>query len=93
LFDAAGNVTQVTDSQTSYNNVTTFAYDALNRVTSQTTVGHTGTFAYNGIGLLTESTDRLGQRRAYAYDADNRVTGQTWYAVGGGVDQRFDVYL
>src|SRR5262249_10181936 len=50
--------------------------------------GHAATYAYNGLGLLTDSTDRLGRRIQYLYDAEARLTGQVWDAAGGGVDQR-----
>ncbi|MCI0456868.1 MAG: hypothetical protein L0Z62_07815 [Gemmataceae bacterium] len=82
LFDAAGNVTSVTDAS---NNTTTFAYDALNRLSSQTDpLGETATFAYDGVGHLTSTTDRNGRRRDYAYDDAGRMTTETWVNVGGG---------
>ena len=42
LYDANGNVTSVTDAD---NNVTTFAYDALNRKSGETTPLGKTTFA------------------------------------------------
>jgi len=77
-YDAAGNKTTVTDAS---GNVTTFAYDADNRLIRQTDpLGHAATFAYDGVGLVTATTDRDGRLSTFQYDALNRVTGQTWYS-------------
>ena len=61
LYDEVGNLTWTTDSD---NNTTTFAYDALNQVTSQTDPnGHHGnfnTFTYNTMGLVTDTERCLG---------------------------------
>ena len=54
--DKAGNLTETIDADS---NVTTFAYNADNELTSQTNYWGTATFAYNGLGLMTGATDNL----------------------------------
>src|SRR5438309_1366293 len=55
-----GNLTGLKDAQNNYNNLTTFAYDSLNRVIDQTDPrGIRSTFTYNEIGLLTSTTNRM----------------------------------
>jgi YD repeat-containing protein len=80
LFDAVGNVTQITDAD---NNKTQFLYDALNRVTEQIDpFNKTNTFAYDAVGNLTSTTDRLGRVVNSQFDALDRMTGQTWVTSG-----------
>ena len=72
-------------------NLTTFAYDADNRLTSQTSLlgtsatASTTTFAYNSAGLLSSQTDALGRVEDFLYDAQDRVTLETWYDAGGTI--------
>jgi RHS repeat-associated protein len=61
-------------------NVTTWAYDADNRMVSETNpLGHLTTWLYDADGNLTESIDRDGRMITYSYDADSRVTSETWF--------------
>ena len=63
-------------------NVTSYAYDALNRATMTTVaVGTsaqaTSTVAYDKVGNVTSGTDPLGHVTSYKYDALNRQTTAT----------------
>jgi YD repeat-containing protein len=50
-------------------NLTTFAYDGLNRKTGATSPqGCPSTFLYNGAGMLTESIDALSRIVVNQYD-------------------------
>jgi YD repeat-containing protein len=70
------------------NNVTTFAYDALNRKTAETQAIGSTTFAYNAVGLEIGTTDALGQQSTFSYDGDNRETGETCLNTGGSLQDR-----
>jgi RHS repeat-associated protein len=88
-FDAVGNLTQLTDAQTSFNNVTTFQYDELNRrirITEHVGAStYVGTFAYDAVGNMTSSTDKRGRTRDFEYDARHRLTQQVWLTSGSAV--------
>ena len=57
-------------------NVTTYAYDALNRRTTMTEpLGHVTSLVYDPVGNLAQKTDPKGQVIGYSYDALNRRTG------------------
>ncbi len=84
-FDAVGNRVSLTDA---VGNVTTWVYDALDRVTTETDpLGNSATYAYDGVGRKVSETDRLGRRRDFGFDAAGRLETETWYAVGGALTQ------
>ena len=57
--------------------VYTYAYDAINRVTSQTDpLQGVTTYAYDAVGNLTGSIDAEGAATAYTYDAIDRLSFQ-----------------
>jgi RHS repeat-associated protein len=75
----AGLVTSTTDAR---GFTSTFAYDAMNRLTGQTladtsTTASTSTFTYDGDGNRTGVTDPLNHTTSYAFDKLNRLTGVT----------------
>ena len=71
-YDAAGNTSTVKDAN---NNVTTYAYDAINRQISVTdAISHTSTTAYDKVSNVTSTTNALNQTTTYQYDAANRRT-------------------
>jgi YD repeat-containing protein len=79
-FDAAGNVLSRTDAK---GQVSSYTYDALNRITGINYAGAPGlsvTYQYdqgsNGIGHLTGITDATGAI-AYRYDTHGRLSGET----------------
>jgi YD repeat-containing protein len=64
-YDAAGNVTKVTDPKSQE---TDYAYDALSRLTSvEQPLGHTVSYAYDGRGRLAATTNARGHVLRYAY--------------------------
>lgn len=66
-YDAAGNVTTVTDPKSQ---VTTYGYDALSRLTSiEQELGQTVTYAYDGRGRLDAVTNARGNVLRHAYEA------------------------
>lgn len=84
-FDAFGYVTEVTDP---LSNVTTYAYDDLDRPTRTIDpLGKSTYFTYDAAGRLTERKDRLNRRIQYAYDDLDRVTAERWYAAGGALQR------
>jgi RHS repeat-associated protein len=86
MLDAVGNVTGIQDPSANHN-LTTFAYDALNRKISYTDpAGHTGTFAYTAVDRIASTTDRDGRVINFSYDADNRLTTETWLVSGSTVN-------
>jgi RHS repeat-associated protein len=86
MLDAVGNVTGIRDASASHN-LTTFAYDALNRKISYTDpAGHQGTFAYTAVDRIASTTDRDGRVINFSYDADNRLATETWLVSGSTVN-------
>jgi len=71
-YDALGNNTRQQDAA---GNVTTTAYDALDRMTSRTVGGQTSTWTYDGsgpgnkLGKLSQAVGPAGYRKSYYYDA------------------------
>src|SRR5206468_11702265 len=88
-YDTAGNLRTHTDAKSQ---VTTYVYDALNRVTSITFHdGSKQTYAYdqraNGVGRLSSITETNPQNQvtsvlAYAYDVHGRTTSETHTIAG-----------
>jgi RHS repeat-associated protein len=75
-YDAVGNVVSVTDPR---GTITSFAYDALNRLTTTiaafgTTIAATTVGAYDAVGNVLSFTDPNNLITSYAYDALNRQT-------------------
>lgn len=65
-------------------NLTTWAYDSLNRVTGETNpLNAAETYAYDAEDRRNSVTDRDGQRPDLTFDADGRVLTEKWFAVGG----------
>ena len=74
-YDAAGNLTRMTDE---LNHVTTWQHDPLGRETSMTdALQQTSTKAYDAAGNMTAMTDKLGRRWTYQYDDRNRLVSVT----------------
>jgi RHS repeat-associated protein len=75
VYDAAGNVLAQVDQR---GNRTSFAFDALNRVTQQTdALNNLATTLYDAAGNVAATVDQRGNRTSFAYDALNRLTQQT----------------
>jgi len=73
-YDGDGNVAIMTDGTGS----TTYAYDALNRMTSKTLPsGQVISYAYDGEGNLTSKADN-GGTTTYGYDAANELSSLTF---------------
>jgi RHS repeat-associated protein len=71
-YDQNGNRLTIKDGN---GHITTFVYDALNRLTSETDpLGHTSAYAYDSIGHRTSMTDANGATTTYTYDDANRLT-------------------
>ena len=75
VYDPAGNLLSVTDPD---GRVTSYAYDARNRVDAMTDpadqgTGRQTTYRYDPAGNLAGMTDPLGRTTTYTYDGDNRV--------------------
>ena len=94
-YDAAGNVSAVTDPR---GLVTAYTYDALSRVT-ETVADYTGGFAGTPIAAepSTDSTptggtptDSTNQTTAYTYDGDDDVTSMTAVMPSGEASQTTD---
>jgi RHS repeat-associated protein len=80
-YDAAGNTTRWTDRR---GQVTTYAYDMLNRLASQTDPKVTGqaaggvtTISYDDVGNPTGVKDQVGAQQWFAYDDLNRMRTST----------------
>jgi RHS repeat-associated protein len=78
-YDVASNLKTLTDSN---GNVTTWEYDALNRMKSESIIVDAATltrlYEYDLNGNLTKTTDRDGRVITYAYDNLNRRTAENW---------------
>jgi len=71
--DAVGNLSSITDAN---GNVTTFAYDLLDRLTREVNpIGNTWRYEYDRVGNLTRRVDANGFLTDYTYDADNLLVG------------------
>lgn len=71
-YDPNGNRLTIMDGN---GHVTTFAYDALNRLTSETDpLNHTWTYTYDAVGNRTSLIDANGATTTYVYDNANRLT-------------------
>ncbi|HVS81142.1 MAG TPA: RHS repeat-associated core domain-containing protein, partial [Pyrinomonadaceae bacterium] len=71
-YDAAGNVTQRTDTA---GRVTSYAYDNINRVSGTTDANNkTTTFQYDVLSRVTGVLDALNQQYQFGYDALGRQT-------------------
>lgn len=81
-----GNVTSVTDGN---NNITSYIYDQLNRLSVLTNpFGDKVTTSYDAVGNVTSVTDELGRTTHFTYDqtdqlvdADHSVQGDKSYVV------------
>ncbi|MGB1252415.1 MAG: RHS repeat-associated core domain-containing protein, partial [Candidatus Promineifilaceae bacterium] len=74
-YDLNSNLTQVIDPE---NNVSTFAYDELNRLISDTNaLNNVMTYEYDAGDNLTKVTDRRMNETTLAYDMANRLTTAT----------------
>ena len=70
---------KVTDAE---KNVTTFAYDALNRLSSCTDAeGHTFAYTYDGNGNIVKTTDALGNEAVFAYNANDQLVSMDLHRV------------
>jgi RHS repeat-associated protein len=82
IYDPNGNLLSETTGIASTNPqvvVTSYGYDALNRLTQVTegyggSVSRTSTVIYDAAGNVLSTTDPFVGTTSYAYDADNRVT-------------------
>lgn len=70
-YDNNGNVTQVTDPN---GQMTTYSYDAMNRVLTITQQGAATTFTYDANGNIDMVTLPNSNHIDYVYDAANRLT-------------------
>lgn len=79
-YDGAGNLTSRTDAR---GVLTSYAYDALNRVTgiSYPSGAENASYAYDscGAGRLCQVSDASGTR-SFTYDGLGRVSSETWLA-------------
>lgn len=71
VYDAVGNLTQITDPQSQ---ITVHAYDALDRLVATTdALGDTEAREYDGVGNLTAIRDPKSAITQYEYDALDRL--------------------
>jgi YD repeat-containing protein len=71
-YDAAGNRTAIRDAN---GHVTSFDYDAVNRLVQETDpLGHATHYAYDAAGNRTELMDANGFTTAFEFDKANRLT-------------------
>jgi RHS repeat-associated protein len=82
VFDAADNPIAVADAS---GNLTSFAYDPLQRMTAETTAFGTRSHGYDLVGNRTSTTDRNGRLRQFQFDALNRRTAEVWFSGGNPV--------
>jgi RHS repeat-associated protein len=93
-YDANGNRLSQTKTRTGSsgleNLVTSYQYDALNRVIKTTYPdGSTTQIQYNPIGKQSVTTDQLGRQTSYQYDLMGRLT-QTTYPDGAAESITYD---
>jgi RHS repeat-associated protein len=71
-YDAYGNLVSLIDPE---NQITTYEYDSLDRLTKTTENGQTyyRSFTYYPDGSLKSRTDQNGATTQYTYDSDNRL--------------------
>ncbi len=81
LYDANGNITNITSSTASGTSVT-YQYDALNRLTNVIDARLTGTqntaYRFDVLGNLQSFTYPNSVTNRYQYDSLNRLTNLTW---------------
>jgi RHS repeat-associated protein len=78
-YDAAGNVSRITDA---VGNSTTYGYDAVDRLLTETNqLGFSRSRVYDAVGNQIEMVDRNGRKIVYGYDALNRRTSESWLDV------------
>jgi YD repeat-containing protein len=78
-YDVLGNLTEVTQSDSTTTQLRTFVYSSLSRLTQATNPeSGTITYKYGESGNLTVRTDARAVSTHYAYDALNRIT-RRWY--------------
>ena len=85
VYDEAGNVLKSTDYA---GNVTTYTYDAFDRVIAKAVGGDTIRYAYTADGMLSGVTDKNGTI-SYNYDVMNGLTSVTLYD-GKTIDYTYD---
>ncbi len=89
-YDGSGNLTRRSDPN---GNVTTYGYDALNRLTGVTYADETtDALVYDGAGNLVQQTDANGNVVTHTYDALNRLVRSDvtpGVGVGGTTFQTF----
>lgn len=74
-YDAVGNVSQLTDK---LGRATTYAYDALDRLTTITDPAlQISRVGYDAVGNVTSTTDELGRVWRFVFDANRRAIKQT----------------
>jgi RHS repeat-associated protein len=77
-YDSRGNRTSVIDPINGSAHPTSFAYDAMSRLTGVTYPdGTTASFAYDSRGRRISATDQNGKTTTYAYDAADRLISVT----------------
>jgi YD repeat-containing protein len=97
-YDAHGHPLTIVDPN---GMITSFAYDARQRLTSRNVGGEVTTYAYDGVGQITQVSLPDGSFLSYGYDAAHRLTGMsdslgnrvayTLDAMGNRIqEQRFD---
>ncbi len=92
-YDEAGNLTDLTDSN---GNVTTWHYDALNRVEKETNSAHAGerTTVYDEYGRIEQTKDRNNRVIEFEYDTLHQLDKEIWMdgsSVERVIDYDFDI--
>jgi len=87
-YDAAGNRLTINDGN---GHLTTFAYDAVNRLTSESDpLSHTWSYGYDGVGNRTSLTDAEDYTTTYNYNAGNRLVGILYPSPDHAVSYSYD---